>query len=335
MTTDNNYISPSVEIYIPAEGFSNYLISTRGRVYNRRGGWPIKGGTDSEGYVRLGLVSDDGTIKNVGRHRLMLLTFKPIENPTQMTSNHTNGVKGDDRIENLEWATVQENLLHAGRLGLTPSCYPISVRDIDTGQIFKFNSYTECAQEIGLGGRHAVQYRISFGEQYAFPERKQYRFGWSDEPWLQPQNLDQLPRKAQCSHGKAVSILVHFLTDGSIMQFEQMQDVANYLGCSPAVISERIRMPGQPVFPPQLFQIKTADDPSPWRHVEDPYREIADNTEYTPVRVYDTISGQQYIYLSANECARAHGLSPTCLSYRLKASAGAYPYSDGCCYSYY
>jgi predicted XRE-type DNA-binding protein len=68
------------------------------------------------GYLRVALCKDSKK-KFYSAHRLVALSFFGIdENKTQV--NHKNGIKTDNRVDNLEWVTLSENMEHAYKTGL-------------------------------------------------------------------------------------------------------------------------------------------------------------------------------------------------------------------------
>lgn len=71
----------------------------------------LKQYTDKDGYKYVFLVVGNKRYRRFV-HRMVLSTF--VENPLNKPQvNHKNGVRNDNRIENLEWVTAQENCIHA------------------------------------------------------------------------------------------------------------------------------------------------------------------------------------------------------------------------------
>lgn len=68
------------------------------------------------GYVTVALVINDVT-KNTYLHRIIAEAFVPNPNNYSVV-NHINGLKTDNRIENLEWCTSSHNNKHAIDNGL-------------------------------------------------------------------------------------------------------------------------------------------------------------------------------------------------------------------------
>ncbi|MDW0189613.1 MAG: NUMOD4 domain-containing protein [Nitrososphaeraceae archaeon] len=88
----------------------------------------LKQFTNDQGYCIVGL-HGNGKFKSAKVHRLIAASF--LGNPNNFNCvNHKNGIKTDNRVENLEWCTPKENIIHAFRTGLMNNTAPLFVQVI-------------------------------------------------------------------------------------------------------------------------------------------------------------------------------------------------------------
>lgn len=84
----------------------HYLVSRFGEVYSIRSKKIIRPNIDKYGYYYYTLCVD-GDRRTIKGHRLVALTY--IKNPqNKPTVNHKNGIRTDNRVDNLEWMTNKE-----------------------------------------------------------------------------------------------------------------------------------------------------------------------------------------------------------------------------------
>ena len=109
----------------------------------------MKGSIDVDGY-RVFRMRLNGVKKHVKGHRIALNAFQGEQ--ADLCVNHKNGVKTDNRIENLEWVTVAENNAHAIRTGLFD---PKKIDQSSHAKVFKTDYVSIYALHKHFGIRRA------------------------------------------------------------------------------------------------------------------------------------------------------------------------------------
>jgi hypothetical protein len=111
----------------PIKEFERYLITQDGKVFSTKTYKYLKPSFNKKGYLKIYIYNEIGK-KTISIHRLVALTY--IDNPNNKPQvNHINGIKTDNRVENLEWVTNQENTIHAIKSGLRDKAHKKAVLD--------------------------------------------------------------------------------------------------------------------------------------------------------------------------------------------------------------
>ena len=153
-------------------GYSQYLISNKGRIMNGFTKHLLKPAKKPSGYLQVSLWQNNkGTSKDV--HQIVYQSFNPNEELNGYVINHINGQKSDNSLSNLEKITHQENNLHAVYQIKTNNCAkPVIQIDKNNNIIKEFPSIAMATRETKISnisraiktGRTAGTYYWKFKE---------------------------------------------------------------------------------------------------------------------------------------------------------------------------
>lgn len=130
---------------------SAYFVSNSGEIKRVAEGKEtlLKQHKSPHGYLHL-LLRINGRRKNFYVHRLVAIVFLNNADGKRCV-NHKNGIKHDNRVENLEWVTYSENTIHAFNNNLShrkPRNNKACVLIIN-GETIEFKSMKLAAEHLG------------------------------------------------------------------------------------------------------------------------------------------------------------------------------------------
>lgn len=217
---------------------------------------------DSETGQILNKIVESGYVqcRGVHAHRVVAETFLGTPLGTKSEDyivNHINGDKSDIRLENLEWCTSSENLIHAYESGLRKDKITVLVKNTDTDEVIKFRSLQECAKHFNSNGATIFNYvKASNKAKLRFSK---YLIIKDGEEW--PSEID---------HGKVnglpKSIYLLELNNGVEILYKSMSEVARMLEVSGSLLTKLLKSTGKASY--NGYELRYADVPQPLRTTE-------------------------------------------------------------------
>lgn len=163
-----------VDVEAVSSAENRYAVDREGNVYSlvRRFPKKLRPVMNSDGYHKVSIHYVAQKRKLVSIHRMVAEAFIPMEEGKAFV-NHKNGIKTDNRVENLEWVTSKENVNHAIKSGLlVPPYNDQGLRDESDAKAAvakalrrKGVAYKEIAATLGcsLSTAHRYVHRASRG----------------------------------------------------------------------------------------------------------------------------------------------------------------------------
>lgn len=281
---------------------NEYLINEDGEIYSLILGLLKKPTINHVGYYKV-VLTKNKIHKTWLLHHLILKTFKPEEYKKlkdsldnyvskknlketdkfkeRLTVDHINGIKTDNRLENLEVVTTGENTRRAYKNGLTTCNKPIKLRNYFTGEERQYISYKSAHKEMGSDLMVASEGTIS--DVLSRPNHDETLFGgkWQIKhqnditPWPKPTN--------SIGTGDGLHVLDYKINPPLEAFFPSLEQYCNYTGINYNTVLAALKEQKQ-VFLGNLHRVKKLDSDN-WEKHNDPLLEL-DTNKLIQGRVY-------------------------------------------------
>lgn len=297
------------EVFRDVPGYSDkYSIGNKGTLLSHviAKNRVMKPSKNTDGYLVVGLATPGAKNgkKNFQIHRLVMMAFvlESSEWPEGMVTDHLNGIKDDNRLENLEIITNQENLIRASLAGSIVRRTPVKCRDWKTKEVFVFKNCGECSELTGVHRENIVNQRIKQPWK-VWPEG--YQYCRPDEEFPDEVEFVIVNRPTLCKS----------LKDGKVLKFDTSTELSEYLGYSPSHISTLLSNHTQPMTS-NFHLIKFEDTEEDWRLIIDPIKELIETSECAEAMFVWDGENKPMLFLNTADCGRFFKIGKTTVLFR-------------------
>lgn len=183
--------------------------------------------------------TDSGEVVNVSRGRYVLLAhISPEPGSGRYTVNHIDGDESNDKLTNLEWLSLQENIQHSYDIGLRKhQQQEVDAWDIIANKTIRFPSVNELIRVLKVPNA-TIRKRLNASNSIVYNGR--WRYKRAEDDWLALETKEERNKrfrpKTTVKAVKALNVLT-----GEITYFEAAADAARSIGLDSKDLNSHIR----------------------------------------------------------------------------------------------
>ncbi len=190
---------------IGGRSFSKYEVSSLGQRRNKISGWVFSVKPNSAGYVCNTFVSDEGNSKEISAHSVVARAFLGEPDSDDLTVDHINRERADNRLINLRWATQKQQTVNSDRSKCIVIGQPIIQYTMDMEEIKRWPTIITAAKELKISQSNISQacrgsYKQAGGYKWVYERQDLDGEIWRDyeSMGIQVSNMGRI--KSSCRH---------------------------------------------------------------------------------------------------------------------------------------
>lgn len=311
-----NNVVENTEFIVPIPGGDGSTVSSLGIVRDHLGTIVLPKYT--QGYMTIS-TSLHGERRRYGVHRLVLSAFSPLDgnNNNELVPNHVNGIRHDNRIENLEWVTRSENTTIEYRSGNNSVRFPIDLWNIETDVHLSFSSVREASKhpDIDVSWETVARWTSMSNDVV-------HKGGWRckhpDEEWI-PVDHSNLDPDSYNGRANRKETCVYDLKNNVEYIFNSQQDASVFTGLGMPAISANLSSGKQRIIENRWVVKKPIDK---WREFLPLMDEIKKNDPTCSPIVMFHPDGTREEFIRISDASKVTGIGHTTICYNLKCNIG-------------
>ena len=130
--------------------FDKYEVSSSGQIKNKKSGHIFSNKPNNAGYVRNPYRDNDGAKWSMCAHIVVAKTFLGDPASRDLTVDHINRNRSDNRVVNLRWATRKQQITNSDKLKRVNKGQPIIQYNMEMDEIKRWVNIATAGNELGM-----------------------------------------------------------------------------------------------------------------------------------------------------------------------------------------